>query len=338
MKIYKISEQYEKYKKKQLLIVLSLGLRQLLKRIYNNHGDMIARNFYDLHKNSTNTISYIDRSKEINKISYTVSDKVSNIIEERGYELTSSDIYKVKQGWLDNRTNTLIGRLLNKVLDMSEYDPKDIEIFVNRFKSESKKDTSGLNWERVYGRNLNKWYLQDNYLKGGGTLNKSCLRKSNRNGFVNFLSGNPKSCRLLILKNDHNQLVGRALMWKLSNINRVFMDRIYTRFDEDINLFIESAKKMGCIYKSKQTFGGEIELIDGKTGEVYWEKLEITDVNKNNFNGYPYMDTFQYYDESKKILTNDVSIFTPNSDVKKLNKVNGSYSVYGDDELGDALD
>jgi len=182
---------------------------------------------------------------------------------------------------------------------------------------------------------MNNWYLVDNYVKGGGTLNRSCLRKSERNKFINFLSNNPKSCRLLILKNDQNQLLGRALVWRLPD-NRIYMDRIYTRFDEDVNLFIDSAKRSGWLYKSKQTYGGDVPIIDGANDQKTWFRMEIPDFMKKNFSGYPYMDTFQYYDVKNNILTNDESSFTADGSFVKLNRIDGGYSSYGENVEDDA--
>jgi len=339
MALEKYSNLFENYEEKKappkVLLVLSYGLRKLLERIIKRSENNLARDFLKLHKNASYTISFIDRSRDVGQISYTRSTKVIDAITDKGLEPMDSDIYLVKSGWVENREVAKVGRFINKLLKDKGYSAQDVETFVNYFKAESKKDTTGLDWQRVHGRDINQWYLADYYVKGGGTLNRSCLRKHDRNKFVNFLSNNPKSCRLLILKNDQNQLLGRALLWRLPD-KRIYMDRIYTRFDEDVNLFLDSAKKLGWLYKSKQTYGGDVTLIDGSTGEEKWIKMEIPDFMKRNFGGYPYMDTFQFYDVKKNLLTNDESTFTADGSVVKLNRIDGGYSSYDDDADDDA--
>jgi len=331
MKLYsnylKTNENYEKIK---VLLVLSYGLRKLLKNIVSNTGNQIAIDFIKLHKNYMSTISFIDRSRNIDMVTYTRSSRVLDAIKEKGLNVNDEGVYNIKYGWIENREIVKIGRIIKKILPMKDYNPKELEDFVNIFKAESKKDTDGLKWERVYGRDMNYWYSNKQYVKGGGTLNRSCLRKDSRNSFINFLAGNPKYCRLLVLHNNNGKLLGRALMWRLPN-GRFYLDRVYTRFDEDVNLFLDAAKNHGWLYKSKQTYGGEIPIIDGKTGENKWIKMEIEDFKRKNFNGYPYMDTFQYYDVKKNIISNDASIFVKGGSVVKLNRVDGGYTSYEDD-------
>jgi len=333
MKDYKLFENSnEKKIPPKLLLVLSLGLRKLLERIISRSGDQIANDFLKLHRQASGPVSFIDRSRDVGQVSYTRSTKVIDAIKEKGLDPMDEGIRLVKSGWVENREVVKVGRFIAKFLKSRGYSAQELEEFVNQFKAESKKDTSGLDWERVHGRDINKWYLKDYYVKGGGTLNRSCLRKSDRNKFLNFLANNPKSCRLLILKNDKGQLLGRSLLWRLPD-KRIYMDRVYIRFDEDVNLFLDSAKKLGWLYKSKQTYGGDIPLIDTKTGEEIWIKMEIPGFIKRNFGGYPYMDTFQFYDVKKNILTNDQSTFTENGSVVKLNRIDGGYSSFTDDDV-----
>jgi len=322
----------------QLLFVLSLGLRKLLNKIVINYSDKIARFLLIQHNNLLSPVSFLDRSREIDQITFTSYKKVIKFIKEKEYDPKSEQIYNLKKAWSENREYPMkIGRFINRLFK-DIFTQTEIENFVNRFKVESKIDTSGLKWERLHGYDMNNFYLQNNYVKGGGTLNKSCLRKPDRNIFINFLSNNPNSVRLLTLQNNKNQLLARSLIWKLSEpSNRIFLDRIYSRFDEDVNLFIKSAKKNGWLYKSKQTFGN-VPIIDGKNGELKNIRMIVENFKRKNFEGYPYMDTFQYYDIEKELLTNDDYIFNGNKSVIKLNKVNGGYTTFNDIHDGEEID
>lgn len=323
-----MSRVYESFDN-TITVVISLGLRKLLDVIYKTYNDPIAIKIVKLHRHAYGVISYLDRSSDIDKISYTRSSRIADKIIEKGYDLHSPDIYKVKEGWITNRDSMRIGKFINKTVGGTQ---SEIENFINRFKSESKKDISGLEWKRVAGTGIKTWYNYDMYVKGGGTLNRSCLRKHDKNEFLNFFANNPNKVRLFTLTNNEHRLLGRALHWKLDEPEgRIFMDRIYTRFDSDVNLFIESAQSNGWLYKSKQTFGGDIPITDGRNGETKVMRMVVNDFKMGHrFAGYPYMDTFQFYNFNTKTLTNDPRDFKKG--VIKLNKVDGGYTAFGDVE------
>jgi hypothetical protein len=308
---------------------MSFGLRKLLSDIQSNHDDRISKILLSLHKNSLSPISYIDRTGKIDMILFTQSSKMIPEIEERGVSVSSSDIYNFKKGWMENRNLLKIGRFVSTILQYNKIDfsLKELETFTNRFKNESKKDLEDLTFRGVMGSDINRWYSKKMYLKGGGTLNRSCMRSSERNSFLNFYSVNPRKCRLKILLNGQKRLLGRALLWKLDEPQgSVFMDRVYTRFDDDSLFFENSANKLGYLYKSKQTYGGDIPLINGKTGEKKWVKMVIKGFKKQNFKGYPYMDTLQYYNPKTETLTNDENDFlNGKGNFIKLNQINGSF-------------
>jgi len=327
-------------KKESILFFFSQGMRKMLENIMSKYSDEIAHFLLNnVDRRTYASISYVDLTSDLDLISYSPGDRVLGEIREKGLDPRSKDIVNVRKGWTENRQQMKIGRLLGRIAE-SKFTQKQIEEFINRFKAESKKNIEGLDWRRVYGRDINNWYMGNMYVKGGGTLNRSCLRRKEKNQFLNFLAGNPNKVRLQLLVNDQGLLLGRSLIWKLDEPEgRIYMDRIYTRFDEDVNMFIESAKKHGYLYKSKQTYGGEVPLIDGRDGEQKWIKLVCNDFRKRNFSGYPYIDTLQYYDMKNNILTNDVGIFTNNT-IAKLNKTDGGYTTFeeGDVDIGDMLD
>lgn len=103
---------------------------------------------------------------------------------------------------------------------------------------------------------------------------------------------NPKVCSLMILKSDVDteKIIGRALVWKLSNGN-TYMDRIYTHFDSDVNLFRNYAKQNGWV-----THYDNIKL---KHDEMEYYLVDLENVD---FYYYPYADTFYILDlDNKKV-------------------------------------
>jgi hypothetical protein len=76
------------------------------------------------------------------------------------------------------------------------------------------------------------------------------------------------------------------------------MDRIYTNSDSDMNLFEEFADKNGWIYALRHKSG----LSDKSKDEL------LVKIKNKDYDYYPYMDTFYYYNGKSK-LTNDSNAF-----------------------------
>ena len=68
---------------------------------------------------------------------------------------------------------------------------------------------------------------------------------------------NPEKCKLLILLNEEEKLMGRALIWvgMRKPTGRVYMDRIYVVNDADIKLYIDYAIENNWLYKAVQGMG-----------------------------------------------------------------------------------
>jgi hypothetical protein len=87
-----------------------------------------------------------------------------------------------------------------------------------------------------------------------GTLGNSCMAK--KSGIFNIYTENPEMCQLLILLNEEDKLIGRALIWKLKSLNIhksdeevIFMDRQYSILESDVEKFRNYAKEKGWSYK-----------------------------------------------------------------------------------------
>lgn len=105
------------------------------------------------------------------------------------------------------------------------------------YKTISQLTDNALDFRVVEGPEIQKYYLENNYLPGNGGLNKSCMRNKRKNHFMKMYSDNPNQVKMLILLNKQGKLLGRALVWKLDiPSGKEFMDRIYTVKDSDVNL------------------------------------------------------------------------------------------------------
>ena len=155
-----------------------------------------------------------------------------------------------------------------------------------------------------------------------------------KRNIFNIYVNNPDVCRLLVLLNEDNKLIGRALVWKLEKMNIVkdedpgfFMDRQYTIKDSDVEKFRDYAKKEGWSYKSynnHHSFGtvnykGEDRNVEmtvqvGRIGGDY------------DYQRYPYMDTFRRYDPRIGKLYNDEDQESEQEGCYILEDTGGGYS------------
>jgi hypothetical protein len=225
---------------------------------------------------------------------------------------------KEHQVWNKFRSEISIGRFISQTFPnkyatnrkreelakMSK--PDDIESFVNMYvaivDSHSKK------FELVSGTDIQKWYKRENYFKEQGTLGNSCMRDSRKSNYLELYAKNPEKISMLILypEDIRDKIIGRAIVWKLDvPEGRIYMDRIYTANDSDEFMFIEYAKKQGWLYKSSQSYGYDQNIIDTQNNNSASRLRMTVKLSYNDTEYYPYIDTLQFYNKKKGILTND---------------------------------
>jgi len=266
----------------------------------------------------------LEVSKELKYILYGIGDVVANSIissvngNKADFDLTAIDItdnpdivsfitaskwHKLdnkEDAWTKNRSEIKIGRLINKVSGGS-FTSKQIEDFVNSYKAAVSKDKFE-SFEIVSGEDLVYWYNCKNYVDGGGTLNSSCMKNAK---FLDLYEKNPDVIKMVI-KKDGDKISGRALLWevKISGLHNdpvLFMDRIYTRNDHDVNIFKEYAEKNGWIYKKVQDFRSNGFMYNGVNRSFYI----YAEIQSGDYDYYPYLDTLKYYNSETGIITND---------------------------------
>jgi hypothetical protein len=139
---------------------------------------------------------------------------------------------------------------------------------------------------------------------------------------------------MLILKDDDDdtKIRGRAIVWNLDEPDRMFMDRIYTFYDSDVDKFKDYAKKNEWLYKSKQNMGSYEKIVDTKTSELNHMDLYIEELNDTG--KYPYMDTMKYYDLDTAKLTNKDDYFT---EYYLLEDLSGGYDYINNEEEDDRI-
>jgi len=190
------------------------------------------------------------------------------------------------------KSDVRLGRFLNKFIAAVSKDFNNkmnitaatIEKFVNLYEAELIiRQNAFDDFKVVEGEDIRKWYHQKYYEGGSGQLSNSCMRYPTCQDFFDIYVQNPEVCKMLIYINEYNELRGRALLWTLSD-GKKYMDRVYTSKDSYDNLFLKWGNKNGY---SKTIVNSS-----------------VVNVNAKDYELYPYMDTFTYYDADEGKLSN----------------------------------
>lgn len=276
-------------------------------------------------------INFLDRSHNM-RISQILIHGMSGLIKEEGnfikredgkfdtlsylpktkYDIIQNDNAKDPFGPGIGRTTIKIGRFVRKFLTNNAFDEfnikdTDVENFVNFYKSYFNSDPTKL--KIVEGDEIKKYYLEDNYYKPNGyrigSLWNSCMRQKERNKFMKLYAVNPQ-VKMLVLLEDDDKVRARALLWdgikEFDSDNEYkFMDRIYTVYDHDLNLFKNWAKENGYLTKWEQNAKSEIYVdVDNKPVRKHLYAI----LENHNLSWYPYLDTFKFYDPYKGRFSN----------------------------------
>lgn len=210
-----------------------------------------------------------------------------------------------------NRQTIRTGRGIKALLSKSDYKftDADIEQFVNKYKSawDTMNDIFR-KFELVNGDKISYWYNHNNYAEQRSTLGTSCM-KAVRSSFFDIYVKNPEKCSLLILKSDdETKIKGRAIVWNLDNPKVTFVDRVYTNYDSDVDLFKQYAYSKGWYHKVHQSSSDSYVLV-GKEGEINQGHLVVNLKNESEggYRNYPYLDTIKYFNQDTGVLTTEDS-------------------------------
>jgi hypothetical protein len=273
-------------------------------------------------KNDTLSIIPTSKIQRLIDTDDDVKSVANNISKDKLVYTTYHAFLNQKRGhvwsdkmWKTNRSEIKIGRYTRRVLkNIMNVDVKDssIEEFVNLYKStfdyrKGLKDKIKI----VSGEEIRKWYYEVNYTDGGGSLNNSCMRYIKCQKFFDIYVKNPEVCRMLILEED-GKLNARTLIWTLQD-GKIFMDRVYSVYDSDIEIFKNYASDNGWVtyYQSEK-----------ETGKL------LVQLGKHEYEMYPYMDTLAYYNPKTYQLTDDSSSWGKD-EYYQLQNTNGDYELAG---------
>lgn len=292
----------------KILPVLSGSLAEILRGIYTKTSNEIVKEILDVHEfvESYNTCTY-SFTDEFGKsilekvIEPRITDEV-RMITVRAGEFEVSFLPKGKVPEYNNgdwaRKNRQLGKpakIFQKLLKR-EFKTRDWEIFSNLFKAEL---CACANFQLVEGERIRELYLCDNYYQCDGTLGNSCMRYEEAQSYFDVYVDN---ARMLVTTKD-DKLTGRALVWKVGDIT--LMDRIYTCFDYLENCFINYAKEQGWWIRRSNSLlsSGEDQVwLSPKDNYAYDHYDEFSIKLDTDYELFPYMDSFRYYDLDDKTI------------------------------------
>ena len=216
--------------------------------------------------------------------------------------------------WKTSRNPIRIGRLVRPLLRSANITVTDREVeeFTNQWKATYDFAADVLKqFDIVKGSTIAYWYDYEKYVDGGGTLNNSCMAEVDSDYFEIYTSN--KQVSLVILYDDNGTLTdgkyksdkikGRAILWEaeIDGQKEMFMDRIYTTFDSDTDLFKQFAQKNGWFYKDSQSMTPR-EYITNGTSKSRPEI--VVKVDNADCEYYPYVDTMCFCYTSSNELRN----------------------------------
>ena len=238
--------------------------------------------------------------------------------------------------WKTSRNPIKVGRLVRPLLKSAgvEITDPELEEFINQFKATYDFAADGSKqFDIVKGKDIAYWYQYDNYVDGGGTLNNSCMAEVDSDYFDIYTQNSQVS--LVILYGDDGQITGdkykadkikgRAILWEceVKGQKSMFMDRIYTTSDSDVELFKQFAQKNGWYYKDSQSMTPRETITDGTSSGKWSLNVQLNDVD---WSYYPYVDTLCFCYPEENLLSNEQD---EDKDMRVLRSTEGEwYSEY----------
>ena len=239
--------------------------------------------------------------------------------EEKRYAVLNKDCLSLSDFddsgiWKKSRNPIRIGRLVRPLLRTAgiTVTDREVEEFTNMWKATYDFAADVLKqFDVVKGINIAKWYDNEKYVDGGGTLNNSCMAEVDSDYFEIYTSN--KQVSLVILYDDNGQvqdgkytstkIKGRAILWdaELNGTKEMFMDRIYTTFDSDTDLFKQYAQKNGWFYKDSQSMTPRENVTNGTSTS---RPEIVVKVDNADCDYYPYCDTMCFCFPSSNELRN----------------------------------
>ena len=301
----------------ELPFKLSTRLTELLKKIDHKISTKLLIDNSTTKSSKSTLVDYDDKKEDF--FTFATSPKLLDYITSK--TLTDNHATNVNyflrntendyEIWDENRTSIKIGKFINKIypdIYLPNGKPgEDLESFVELIKAERTKEMG--DFKIVEGEDIVKYYSENSYEDNsyGSTLAGSCMKHNSCQPYIGFYAKNNVKLVVLMSNEKDDKIIGRALLWDISEIdgekvNRKFLDRIYVIKIKDVAKFKELARKNDWLYKSLQDMWYNTEIIDPKNNSSVEREIKIENIKE--YKAYPYMDTLKFFKSSTGILSN----------------------------------
>lgn len=229
-----------------------------------------------------------------------------------------SEIVETPNIYETSRNEIKIGRFARAFLTAAgeTFTDKDISEFVDKYKSTIQiLNDAFLRFDVVDGEKLLHFYHVDNYQNQMGTLGNSCMRDADEE-ILEIYWSNPEVCKLVILYSEQgtlkdgkflsDKIVGRALLWKTME-GDMFMDRIYTSYQSDEDLFQRFAFKNGWFSRVRQQSSASFTVTNGTSNKSPIYNVQLN--KRHRYHTFPYLDSLKYFSPHFNRLTNGAGEF-----------------------------
>lgn len=242
------------------------------------------------------------RGKFTNKKLVILNPNTHTTISDLKVKLTQKLFPKV---WLGKvRYHSTVGKLIRKLFGQ-EFTDKEISDFTDAYREFTMIGVPGYTYAEVTGEKIRENYHHINYVSENGTLGRSCMRQTEKQGFFKIYEESD-CCRLATLY-FHKKVAARCLLW--TNENGTFRDRIYS-VDESSNAILKNlTNKYPDLYNDNKLrtnlFSVCPELVRSLTKAPYMDSLCYYDFNQNGLTGIsPSNNYWKFQDQHGNIYKN----------------------------------
>lgn len=273
----------------------------------------------------------------LHKIDHPISHEILGMLHDENFIDTESDLKDITTIYLSEKPDEIhykrqnrefntadrmkIGKFIKKI--NNKYDPTNIEKFVTIYKSiYLEKESDPI---IVGGEDLRKVFLIKNVAAEVGDYATNCMRYESTQKFLDIFVENPETISAVVLTNEDNKILSRALLWKTTDGN-IVMDRVYAVDPGWKRVLHNWANEKGYYYRAKddtKPFNTDIFIHNGN--EVI--KDFSVKLNNSSFDTYPYLDTFFYLD-TEGLLHNFAPKYKNYYELKGSNGLPSSFIQY----------
>lgn len=275
------------YERKTYDIFISDELRNILEEIKSDSvvAQLLLKKRHDKSDLVEDPVNFISvSSQDALKISYLTIERIGQINESEYW--TSSRRFHVKPGGF-----------ISKVF--KNISAKDVEIFSNLFRAESKKPK--FRFEVVSGEEIRNLYHHSKHASNDGSLGVSCMRYDSCQKMMNLYVDNSDKITMLVMFDEYDNVMGRALLWDFDG-NKI-MDRIYTINDEQLPFYFKKwATEKRYFYRCQQNWYNSLQFQNLNSDKKHL-RLEVK-LDNYDFRHYPYLDTFRFYNPNNGTFSN----------------------------------